>query len=45
MGPNVNPPIDQTVKDQHIESILKASHRHPHISDWEFIDGKLPVKK
>ena len=28
-----------------MESILKASHRHPHISDWEFIDGKLPVKK
>ena len=30
---------------QQMESILKASHRHPHISDWEFLDGKLPVKK
>jgi arylsulfatase A-like enzyme len=28
-----------------MESILKANHRHPHISDWEFIDGKLPAKK
>jgi arylsulfatase A-like enzyme len=28
-----------------MEKIVKANHRHPHISDWEFIDGKLPVKK
>ena len=27
------------------EIILKNNHRHPHISDWEFMDGKLPVKK
>jgi hypothetical protein len=30
---------------QQMEKILKENHRHPHVSDWEFIDGKLPVKK
>jgi arylsulfatase A-like enzyme len=28
-----------------MEKILKENHRHPHVSDWEFIDGKLPAKK
>ena len=28
-----------------MEKILKDNHRHPHVSDWEFIDGKLPAKK
>ena len=28
-----------------MEKILKNNHRHPHVSDWEFIDGKLPAKK
>ena len=28
-----------------MEKIVKANHRHPHISDWEFMDGKLPIKK
>ena len=27
-----------------MEKILKDNHRHPHISDWEFMDGKLPSK-
>jgi arylsulfatase A-like enzyme len=27
-----------------MEKIIKDNHRHPHVSDWEFIDGKVPVK-
>jgi arylsulfatase A-like enzyme len=44
-GETTNVALAHPALVRQMESILKASHRHPHISDWEFIDGKLPVKK
>lgn len=29
---------------QQMDTILLASHQHPHIAEWDFIDGKIPLK-